>query len=309
MATTTKKFNITKKDILRTIKEYFVISLGVLFYCFAWIGIVQPAKIVGGGATGMAMLINLVTSNFMDGGVPLWILIIAINAILIIVASIIIGFNFSTKTIFAILTMTLCMWAMPQVVPYNILGLADDRLLSGILAGLIIGAGVSVSFMQGGSTGGTDIIAMIINKYRSVSYGRVIMICDMIIIALSYFINNDVSTVIYSFVVVGVTGYTIDALLAGNRQSTQLLIMSAKYDEIAERISSEANRGVTLLNAEGYYSKKAMKVVMVVTRKSETSTIYRIVKEVDPTAFITAGSVMGVYGQGFDKLKTKKKKN
>lgn len=302
------KIKITRRGVLRAIKEYALITIGLLLYSFAWIGIVQPAKIVGGGVAGMSMLIYLVTGGTEGGGIPIEYSMIAINVILIVVASMIIGFNFSAKTIYAVIIMPLCMWLIPFLFPYNVLGLAEDRLLSGILAGALIGAGVSISFMQGGSTGGTDIIAMIINKYRNVSYGRVIMTCDMIVIGLSYFIDNDISAVIYSFVVVGVTGYSVDAMLAGSRQSSQLMIMSNKYQEIADQIATQARRGVTLLDAEGYFSKKPTKVVMVITRKSETNVIYRIVKDVDPDAFITVGSVMGVYGLGFDKLRTKKKK-
>ncbi|MFQ8826381.1 MAG: YitT family protein [Alistipes sp.] len=157
---------------------------------------------------------------------------------------------------------------MQQAVPDNVLGLADDKLLSAILGGALAGAGISICFTQGGSTGGTDIIALIINKYKTVSYGKILMLCDLIIIGCSLFIFKNITSVIYGYVMVAVFGYTIDAVMAGNRQSAQILIVSPKYDLIAERIFSEMHRGVTLLDGEGWYTKTPTKVVMVVCRKT-----------------------------------------
>ena len=149
----------------------------------------------------------------------------------------------------------------------------------------------------------TVIIALIINKYKTVSYGKVLMLCDLIIIGCSLFIFKNITSVIYGYVMVAVFGYTIDAVMAGNRQSAQILIVSPKYDQIAERIFSEMHRGVTLLDGEGWYTKTPTKVVMVVCRKNETGILFRVIKEVDPHAFMTFGSVMGVYGLGFEALK------
>lgn len=298
--------NIPGNGIARIIKEYGLITLGLFFYSFAWIGVILPAKIVGGGVSGMAVLIYYMTGGDGGGGIPLAYSMLAINGLLILIASFIIGFKFSTKTIYAVIVHAISMGIFQEIIPSNILGLGDDTLLSAILGGALAGIGISICFSQGGSTGGTDIIAMIINKYRTISYGKVIMTCDFLIIGLSYFIGNGISTVIYSYVLVGVLGYTIDAVLEGNKQSSQLLIISKKHDEIAERVVGDAHRGVTLIDGQGWYSKKAMKIVMVVCRKNEMSTIFKIVKECDPDAFISVGSVMGVYGEGFDKLTTKK---
>lgn len=294
---------ISKKLIWRNIKEFGLISFGLLFYSFGWMGIILPAKIVGGGVSGMAMLIYFATGGTEGGGIPVAYSLFAINGVLLVFAGLFIGVKFGAKTIYAVLFLSFAMGLMQGIVPPDLLGLSEDRLLSAILGGAVAGIGISICFTQGGSTGGTDIIAMIINKYRNISYGKIIMFCDFIIIGLSFFINNDITVVIYSYVLVAVCGYMLDAVLAGNRQSSQIMIISKKYEEIAEHICNDIHRGVTMLDGSGWYTKEHMKVVMVVCRKNETSTLFRIIKECDPNAFITVGSVMGVYGLGFESLK------
>ncbi len=297
---------LTGKALARAIREYIIITVGLFTYAFAWVAVILPADIVGGGVSGAAVLIYHATGGE-AGGIPLAVSILVLNGILLVIASFIIGFRFSTKTIYGVIVLSFAMGFLQQLIPVDLLGLAQDKLLSGILGGALSGIGISVCFSQGGSTGGTDIIAMIINKYRSVSYGRVLMTCDFLVIGLSYFIGNGISTVIYSYVLVAVAGYTVDTIVAGNKQSSQLFIISKHYDRIAERIVGDAHRGVTLLDGQGWYSKQPMKIVLVVCRKNETSTIFRIIKDCDPDAFITVGSVMGVYGLGFDQLKTPRK--
>ncbi|MCC8034675.1 MAG: YitT family protein [Rikenellaceae bacterium] len=298
---------LSGKALRRAIREYIVITIGLFAYAFGWVAVIMPAEIVGGGVSGAALLIYYATGGEVGGGIPMAVSILVINGILLLLASFIIGFKFSTKTIYGVVVLSFAMGFLQQVIPPDLLGLSSDKLLSGILGGALAGIGISVCFSQGGSTGGTDIIAMMINKYRSVSYGRVLMTCDFLIIGLSYFIGNGISTVIYSYVLVAVMGYTVDTMVAGNKQSSQLFIISRNYHLIAEKIVGDANRGVTLLDGQGWYSKTPMKVLMVVCRKNETSTMFRIIKECDPNAFITVGSVMGVYGQGFDPLKAPKK--
>lgn len=304
----TAKSSFINKNVRRTIREYILITFGLVFYSFAWTGVIIPAKVVGGGVSGMSLLIFYATGGE-AGGIPLAYSIFAINAVLILIASFIIGFKFSTKTIYAVIVMAISMGLFQQWLPYNILGLGDDKLLSAILGGGVAGIGIAICFMQGGSTGGTDIIAMIVNQYRTISYGKVILACDFVIIGLSYFIGHDITTVIYSYVVVGVTGYTLDAVMAGKQESSQLMIISKSYETIADRIVNEVNRGVTVLNGEGWYAKQPTKVLMVLCKKSETSVLFRIVKDIDPDAFITVGNVMGVYGRGFEPLKNKVPKN
>ncbi len=292
------KLSITPKNIRRTVKEYLFITFGIALYSISWVAIIMPAKIVGGGVTGMSLLLEY----FTDGAIPLQYGMFALNAALIIAATFIIGFQFSTKTIYAVILMPIAVGVMRGIIPENFLQLAGDQLLSGLLAGVVAGIGIAINFSQGGSSGGTDIIAMIINKFRPVSYGKVIMACDLVIVGLSYFTGNGISTVIYSLIVVGALGYTVDAVLNGSKQSSQIFIVSKFHEEVARQVVENAHRGVTLLDASGWFSKQEMKMVVVVVRKTESSNILRMVRDIDPEAFITVGSVMGVYGKGFDPL-------
>lgn len=294
-----KKIEITKSGVKRTLKEYAAITVGVFIYAFGWIGIIKPADGVGGGATGIALLINYATGG-PDGGIPIGISFGVINAILLAIAVVTLGAKFGAKTIYSIVSLTVIMTFLQGIMPADLLHLSGDKLLSSILGGVVTGVGVSLCLMQGGSTGGTDILAMIINKYRNISYGRIMMITDFTIIGCSYFIFGDIATIIYGYVLVAVFSFTADSLLAGNKQSAQIMIMSEKYDEIADIITTNYHRGVTILDGTGWYSKKPSKVLMVICRKQESSQMLQAVKTADPEAFISVGSVMGVYGKGFD---------
>ena len=223
------KGNFSKTDLLKIFKEYGLISIGGLMYSFAWTSILIPAGVMGGGLNGIGLLIYYATGGT-NGGIPLGVTFLVLNAVLVGVASLLISLKFGAKTIYAIGFISVAMAVMQQAVPDNVLGLADDKLLSAILGGALAGAGISICFTQGGSTGGTDIIALIINKYKTVSYGKVLMLCDLIIIGCSLFIFKNITSVIYGYVMVAVFGYTIDAVMAGNRQSAQILIVSPKYD-------------------------------------------------------------------------------
>ena len=170
------------------------------------------------------------------------------------------------------------------------------------------GAGLGIVFNYNGSTGGTDIIAAIINKYRDVTLGRMIMICDVFIISSCYFIFHDWRRVIFGFVTLFVIGFVLDYIVNSARQSVQFLIFSKEYEKIADRISRDARRGVTVLHGMGWYSKKDVKVLVVLAYKRQSVEIFRLVKQIDPNAFISQSQVIGVYGEGFDRLKVKVKK-
>ena len=285
---------LDRQSVLRTFKEYFLISVGLLMYAFAWICILMPAEVMGGGVNGVGLLIYYGTGG-PNGGVPLGISFLVINGLFVLLGSLLISLRVGAKTIYAILFLSASLGFLQGVLPSDLLGLANDKMLSAILGGAVAGAGVSICFMQGGNSGGMDIIAMIINKYKTISYGRILMTIDMITIGCSIFVLGEVSAAIYGFVMVATFGYTIDAVMAGNRQSTQILIVSRIYDAM--------HRGVTLIDGQGWYSKKPLKLVMVVCRKNESNILFQVIKEVDPNAFMTFGSVMGVYGLGFEALK------
>lgn len=296
------KNKVQRTGGMKTVKEYAVISVGLILYSFAWIGILMPADVVGGGINGIGLLIYYATGGA-NGGIPLGLSYLVLNGFLIALGSAMIGVRFGAKTFYAIIFISAAMSVMQGVIPNNILGLSEDKLLSVLLGGALAGGGIGICFTQGGSTGGTDIIAMIINKYKTISYGRIIMLCDLLIIGCSFFIFKDIATVIYGGVMVAVNGYTIDAVVAGNRQSAQIMIISSRYREIAESISTEMRRGVTLIDGEKWFTREPTKVLMVVCRRYETGVLFKLIKRVDPEAFITYANVMGVYGRGFEPLK------
>ena len=287
-------------SLLTTFKEYLLMAVGMFLYSFGWIACILPAHCMGGGAGGVSLLIHYA----IGGALPIGVLIFIINAVLLLIAGFIVGWKFGVKTIYCIVMMSVFMSVLQQVMPAgeDIFHL-ENRLLSAILGGLLAGIGVAMSFQQGGSTGGTDIVAMIINKYRTISYGRIVIFSDYIIIASALFVSDlGIDGVIYGYVFVTVFGYTVDMIMAGNRQSSQIFIVTHDYKAMADAMLYQANRGATVIEAQGWYSKENTKIVMVVCRKRDTSMILKIVKSVDPNAFISAGSVMGVYGKGFDAL-------
>lgn len=282
-------------------------TVGMFCYAFGWIGCILPAKCMGGGASGLSLLIYYATGETISIGVMVFI----INAILLLIAGFIVGWKFGIKTIFCVCMLSFAMSTMqalftqPDGTVMDIFNL-DNRLLSTILAGIFSGVGVAMSFAQGGSTGGIDIVAMIINKYRTVSYGKIVRSIDSVIIAAALLLppaaNIGIDGVIYGFVMTAVFSYVVDMLMTGNQQSNQIMIVSKDYQAMADAMNNTALRGATVIDAKGWYSKKQHNIVMVVCRKRDTPTILKIAKEVDADAFITVGSVMGVYGKGFDAL-------
>jgi uncharacterized membrane-anchored protein YitT (DUF2179 family) len=291
--------------ILRGVKEYILIALGLLLYTLGWVVFLIPNGLVGGGVTGISAIIYYAT------GFPISYSFFIINTILLAIALKVMGKTFGVKTIFAIVVTTIFFKVIPGVIPEELIrdiAIDNGKLLSAIIGGACAGAGIAVTFTQGGSSGGTDIIALMINKYRNISPGRLILMMDIIIIASSLLIPTEgslgsrVAIVIYGYVLIGITGYTIDLILSGARQSIQIFIFSKKHDEIAEKITA-MGRGVTVINAMGWFTKQEGKVLMVIVRRTESNYVFRIVREIDRNAFLSVGNVMGVYGQGFDEMK------
>ena len=296
-------------------------TFGMFCYAFGWLMCVLPAGGMGGGAAGLATLINAILPDSLTGFLTIGTLVLIINIILLILGVMIVGWKFGIKTLYCILMMSvmfnLVESYMPPMLVYDMMAKVDaHNLLLVVVGAASCGLGIAVSFMQGGSTGGTDIVAMIINKFRTVSYGKVLLMTDCGILIGSLFLTTvlDNGTVIeplsdlafarmiYGFIMIAVIGYTVDFVQSGNQQSNQIMIFCKDYEAMANMIMTKANRGATLIDAMGSYSKTPSKAVMVVCRKRDTSTILKLVREEDPNAFITVGSVMGVYGQGFDAL-------
>ncbi len=302
MTTSTTSQKIPKSGVLNTIKEYLIMTIGMCIYSFGWIGCVLPAKSTSGAASGLAIVISTALENTLGWDVKIGTIVLCINVVLLIIAGFLLGWNFGIKTIFCIFVLSMSMNVWQDILPADDF-LHIDRFLSMVIGGVVTGFGVAIALMQGGSAGGTDIVAMIINKFRSISYGRVIFVLDLLIIASSLTVGFSIDAAIYGYIMTLVFGYTVDMILAGNKQSSQVFIISPKYEEITRALNLELGRGVTLIEGEGGYTHNKTKMVMVVCNNRETPAVMKYVKEIDPNAFMTVASVMGVYGQGFQPIK------
>ncbi len=312
---------INKTSLLTSLKEYLLMTVGMTLYSFGWICCILPANAAGGGATGLSLLIY----HAIGGAVSIGTLVLIVNAILLLIGGFIVGWRFGIKTIYCIFVMSVAMhflqtwfttpdgWVAQIVVQMQNITLPDgslvdpfalnNQLLSVILGGICLGIGIAMCFQQGGSTGGSDIVAMIVNKFYTISYGKFIRYTDSFIISAAIFLPGvGIDGVIYGFVMTTVFSYTVDMILSGNQQSQQIFIICKDYKAMAETICQEMHRGVTLVDSMGWYSKESSKMVMCVCRKRDLTMMLKTIRAVDPDAFITIGSVMGVYGKGFDAL-------
>nr|MBP7369749.1 YitT family protein [Paludibacteraceae bacterium] len=279
--------------------QYILITIGLFMYAAAWKGFLLPHQITGGGVTGIGAIVYYAT------GIPIFITYFVINALLIAVALRIIGFQFSLRTIYGVAMITLFFAVLPQADPGTFVA-PNDNFMACLLGGLISGTGLGIVFLNNGSSGGTDIIAKIVNKYYNITLGRILLYCDVLIICSSYFFEfGTIEKIVYGLTNMAISNLAIDMVINGVRQSVQFFIFSKEYEQIANRINTEVHRGVTILDGTGWYSQQPVKVITVIARKNESSMIFRIVKEIDPDAFVSQSSVIAVYGKGFDVIKSK----
>lgn len=307
---------LIKNSFWRTVKEYGLITVGLLAYSLGWTIFLIPNNLVGGGVSGFAAILYYAT------GMPMGYTYLIINVILLFIAIKILGTGFGGKTIYAIIMTGFCLNVFPDIVPIefiNEFAVSNGKFICTVLGGVIAGVGIGISISQGGSTGGTDIIALLWCKFRNGSPGRVILIIDVMIILSSILIpsytesgellpfSEKLAVVVYGLIQVTVSGYAVDLYLSGSKQSVQAFIFTKKYQEMADAIAFDMKRGVTVIPAKGWYSKDDFNVVMVVTRKTDLNLLLRYVKTIDSEAFLSVSSVMGVYGKGFDTIRLRKK--
>ncbi|MDR1584936.1 MAG: YitT family protein [Prevotellaceae bacterium] len=283
-------------------RDYLYITCGLALYAVGLIGFIKPVGIVTGGLAGLALLVEYATA----GSIPLQTTYFLVNLLLLLVALKILGVKFLIKTIYGVLLLTFLLTFMQSVITKPLI--EEEPLMSAIIGAMLCGAGIGVVFNSNGSTGGTDIVVAIINKYKNIAFGRMMMFLDLIIVSMSYFVFQDFIKIVHGLIVLGVMTYTIDMVINGFRQSVQLLIMSHKYEEIADMINRDMKRGCTVLDGVGWYTKQAAKVILVLARRSEATELYRRIRDIDDKAFISQSVVRAVYGRGFDELKTKIKK-
>jgi uncharacterized membrane-anchored protein YitT (DUF2179 family) len=273
--------------------------IAMMSYCIGWVIFLLPNDITTGGVPGISSIL------YWGLGIPVQVSYFIINAILLMVALRVLGWRFCVKTVFAVSLLTLFLSAITNV-GKEIHLLADEPFMASIIGAIFCGSGVGLGLAFNGSTGGTDIVAAIVNKYHDISLGKVILICDIIIITSSYLVFHDWEKVIYGYVVLCVTAFCIDQVVNSRRSSVQFFIISNHYEEIAKRINMEPHRGVTVLNAQGFYSGHDVKMLFVLAKKSQSVQIFHIINEVDPHAFVSQSRVIGVYGEGFDHFKFKR---
>ena len=313
---------IPRPTVKDELKNYFMITVGLTLYAFTWKFFMAPFKFVTGGITGVGGIVEYST------GIPMQYTYFVINIVLIIIAIQQLGWKFCVKTVYAIVVMTIMLeifGALSQAYPeYTAVKVLEGSPLEACIVGSIfIGMGIAFCFLSNGSTGGVDIIAAIVNKYKDISFGRAMLYVDACIIISSFFIVPidaaevaqtgmspealKLQKIFYGFINLVIVNVSLDYMVNSNRQAVQFFIFSNKYDEIAYYITRRLKRGVTLLDSIGYYSGKEGKVVTTIARANQANQLLSAIKQIDPNALVSQSKVMAVYGLGFDKIKSKKK--
>ena len=290
-----------KETLHKEIRDYVMIAIAMMSYCIGWTVFLLPNNITTGGVPGISSVL------YWGTGIPVQVTYFVINALLLLAALKILGLKFCIKTIFGVFLLTVLTTLFTRETGRLHL-LSDQPFMASIIGAIFCGNGVGIGLAFNGSTGGTDIVAAIVNKYRDISLGRVIMLCDIIIISSSYLVFHDWEQVIYGYVVLLVTAFCIDQVVNSMHRSVQFFIISDKYEEIAQRITTDAHRGVTIVNGQGFYSGHEVKMLFLLAKKRESTAIFRLINDIDPLAFVSQSTVIGVYGKGFDKFKVRTKR-
>lgn len=277
------------------LKDYLIITFGLVLYSVGLVAFILPGKLVIGGAVGISTLIEYATD------IPLQYTNLVLNGLLLLLAFKILGSKFLVKTVYGVLMLTVCISLARMIFKEAII--EDEPTFAGVIGAMLCGTGVGLVFSSGGSTGGMDIVIAIINKFRNITFGRAMLFFDFFIISCSYLIFQDYKIIVVSLIVLGVMTYVIDIVINGSRQSVQVLIFSNKYAQIADAINREMHRGCTVLDGTGWYSKSPVKVIIVMTKRTEADDLFRLIKAIDENAFISQSNVRGVYGKGFDAIR------
>ena len=304
---------MVRKKVLITVFDYLVITVGTILFVMAWTSFLLPNNMIDGGMTGASALLAMVTR------IPVDIWYFGINIGLLILAWFVLGRGFGIKTIYSIVLSSLLFRVLGSesfVCLQSVEGqplYVGDGILVPVIGGLLEAVGLSLILLRGGSTGGTDILALIVNKFWPVTLGRFYVMADLVIITLLIFVPGHCFTdVVYGYITMGVCAYVLDLITLGKESAVQVLIFSNHYEAIGNYVTREMERGVTALKAIGWYTQEDRQVLMVMIRKTEMAQLVKAVKEVDPRAFVTVVPANSVYGEGFGEMKTglprKKKK-
>ena len=278
-----------------------MIALAMVIGSFGWCAFLLPHHITIGGIAGIASVIQW------GFDIPVQYTYLIINGILLFVALKILGWKFCVRTIFAVLVFASSTSILREVFAEHAL-FANEPFLACVVGGVLLGIGVSIALQYNASSGGSDVIAAMIHKYRDISLGRVILVCDLCIITSSYLVLENWEKVIYGYIVLFVMTYMVDYLISGMRGSVQFFVISEHWGEIGTAINNDVDRGCTLIEARGFYTGKKVGMLFIIARRSEAHSIYQVIDEIDPNAFVSQGVVNGVYGMGFDRMKVPHKK-
>lgn len=287
------------------LRDYLQMLLGTVIYTIGYTVFLLPYKIVSGGVTGISTIFFYLT------GFPAGNTYLIINVILLLTAMRILGWRYLVRTIIVTLLISGAIGMMQARLTevsadgtqtlMHILG--DQKFMACVIGAFLEGLGLATIFLAGGSTGGTDIIASAINKYWNISLGRLLLMIDIIIIGGSYFISHDIETMVVGYLAMFISLNFLDYVINSARQSVQFIIISEHYEEIAHEVNTQLDRGVTVLDGEGFYSKEKRSVLLILAKKYESRGIFQLIKRIDPKAFVSMSNVEGVFGEGFDVIK------
>ena len=284
------------------LKELLMIIICTIPYAFGVNQLLVPHSVVGGGVTGICEIIYFATNGY----IPIWVSSAVLNLTLLIVSALTVGWRYALRTVWGVLWLTI--WL--RVIPIATVPILTDPFMAVVIGGLFTGCFLGICFLNNGSTGGTDIVAMIVNKYHHLPMGRVLMMTDLVVISSAFFLptiqaegmQGAIEKILFGLTYTFMLSTAVDWVMNRMRQSVQFMIFTQKPDEIAEAILTQAHRGCTFLEAQGGYNKQPMKVVTTIARAHESATIFRLVRAIDPTEFVSQSQVRGVFGQGFDPM-------
>ena len=291
--------------ILAILWDYFLISVGTLIFCLAWTSFIQPNGLTSGGLTGLCTIIQYAT----NGAIPIGVTYPIINGGLLVLGFLCLGASFGFKTIYVIALSSILFSVLPnfngEVWSLNLRVLMNNKLLVVLVGAFMESVGIGLVLLRGGSTGGTDIVAMIINKYWPISPGKVYLYSDIFIIASLLLVpGTHIEDLVYAYVLMLGFSFGVDYVLLGDKSSVQILVFSSKYPQIADHIIHDVRRGVTALQSVGWYSQKESKVLLIIARKHQMNEVVNEIKSIDKKAFISVSTAMSVYGEGFEEVKT-----
>lgn len=300
--------------MLSVLWDYFVMTVGTFVFVMAWTSFLQPNNLASGGLTGFSTILDYAT----QGRIPMDVTYALLNVLLLVAGFLFLGRAFGFKTIYVIALSSLLFWLLPEYFPQlEVVDPELDKIMVVLIGGAMESVGIGMILLRGGSTGGTDIVAMILNKYWPISPGKVYLYSDIFIIASLLLIPTEqgggLVNMIYAYVMMLTFSFGVDYVLLGNKSSVQLLVFSKKYKEIADHIIYDVQRGVTALQSVGWYSQQESKVLLIILRKYQMNEVINEIKRIDKDAFVSVSSANSVYGEGFEEIKTgfdmKKKKN